>query len=315
MSTSFILSSQFQSINLNSDKIQMHLPKELLTSCIVMSGDPIKTKKVSHYFRECSLDANEIIVKSFMEDRRLSAIVAPLLPVGNVLLTSVQFEQIAEQVRKQVLVRANALHFPIVDPREIQLQELFALVQREEDANFLEFFNQVLDELPVEQTPVFADASDEEGSRLRRNWMRAHPAILNQVTELDLSDLQITALPQEISLLPSLETLDISHNNLHSLPQQIGELAHLHVLNLSDNKLKRVPLELCGLAHLQSLNLSKNRIASVPKQIKWLSRLVELDLSKNRIRSSEEELIAQLNTLPNRNITIRTEKFVLTRGE
>ena len=45
--------------------------------------------------------------------------------------------------------------------------------------------------------------------------------------ELDLSDNQLTSLPERIGDLAQLKKLDLGNNQLTSLPERIGDLAQL----------------------------------------------------------------------------------------
>jgi Leucine-rich repeat (LRR) protein len=58
---------------------------------------------------------------------------------------------------------------------------------------------------------------------------------------LDVSDNQLSALPDEIGQLAKLQTLDLSGNQLHILPSAIGMLSRLQALDVSGNPLNTVP--------------------------------------------------------------------------
>ena len=81
------------------------------------------------------------------------------------------------------------------------------------------------------------------------------------MTTLDLSDNQLTALPQDVfSALLALTTLDLSNNQLASLSRRIfSGLLSLIILDLSDNRLTDLPEGVfVDLASLQGLNLENN---------------------------------------------------------
>src|SRR5438477_10847239 len=73
------------------------------------------------------------------------------------------------------------------------------------------------------------------------------PIILNDqevnITEttLDLRELQLTTLPEGISLLTNPTVLHLNDNNLEILPEWIGNLINLQKLYLSTNKLTTLP--------------------------------------------------------------------------
>ncbi|KAJ0065563.1 hypothetical protein NL108_013459, partial [Boleophthalmus pectinirostris] len=104
------------------------------------------------------------------------------------------------------------------------------------------------------------------------------------LTKLLLSSNQLTALSEELRLLPALTTLDLHDNKLQSLPRAIGELQDLRQLRLSHNQLSAVPLELFSLTLLSSLTLQHNLLESLPPELGLLTSLIQLDLSRNRLQ-------------------------------
>ena len=73
-------------------------------------------------------------------------------------------------------------------------------------------------------------------------WLDTIPADdiqdpLHSLTELDLSQRNITALPNSLGSLPSLRSLDISGNQILVLPDSLTTLK-LTFLNIEDNPLE-----------------------------------------------------------------------------
>ena len=68
-------------------------------------------------------------------------------------------------------------------------------------------------------------------------------AAKEDLQSLDLSNNQLSSLPQEIGKLTSLQLLDLRSNQLSSLPQEIGKLTSLQLLDLSNNQLSSLPQE------------------------------------------------------------------------
>jgi Leucine-rich repeat (LRR) protein len=75
-----------------------------------------------------------------------------------------------------------------------------------------------------------------------------------------------------------LWNLNLSDCNLKAIPNDIGSLSSLKCLNLSGNKLVCLPESLCQLSHLWNLNLSKNNLKCLPESI-GQSRLAKIDVS------------------------------------
>ncbi|PSJ78849.1 hypothetical protein C7N43_01540 [Sphingobacteriales bacterium UPWRP_1] len=124
---------------------------------------------------------------------------------------------------------------------------------------------------------------------------------------LDLSNLDLTFLPEEIVQLKQLKELCLQNNLLSSLPAEIGNLPQLRVIHasgnqiaqvhkaikklnqlsellLNDNKLNSLPYEFAQLGQLQTLNLNNNNFTDVPRALKQLPRLSCLHLCNNRLQ-------------------------------
>ncbi|NCA28483.1 MAG: leucine-rich repeat domain-containing protein [Proteobacteria bacterium] len=116
---------------------------------------------------------------------------------------------------------------------------------------------------------------DEEQKKNRR---QASTKIIdvykNSKTELDLSDNQITSLPETIGNLTSLQELYLSENQLTSLPETIGNLNSLQILNLSDNQITSLPETIGNLTSLQRLFLINNdQLSNTPETVSILENL------------------------------------------
>lgn len=109
-------------------------------------------------------------------------------------------------------------------------------------------------------------------------------------TELDLSRLNLSALPEAIGQLSRLRTLDLSDNQFRTLPQTICQLCQLWTLNLSGNRLSTLPDAISQLAGLHSLDLSFNMLNALPNAVGELSRLETLDLRTNYLRVLPEAI-------------------------
>ncbi|SDD18983.1 COR domain-containing protein [Glycomyces harbinensis] len=100
---------------------------------------------------------------------------------------------------------------------------------------------------------------------------------------LNLSRMNLTALPDGIRELDRLTDLDVGVNSLSRLPDWIGELRGLRRLNLFQNRITSLPESIGELGHLTELNLGHNQLTSLPATIGNLASLIRLDLDINRI--------------------------------
>jgi hypothetical protein len=119
--------------------------------------------------------------------------------------------------------------------------------------------------------------------RVRRAQDEIRNALARSQISLDLSGLDLTALPPEIGRLTALQDLDLSGNRLPTLPPEIGQLTALRSLNLSGNRLTTLPPEIGRLTALEYLDLFGNRLTTLPPEIGQLTALQRLDLSGNEL--------------------------------
>jgi internalin A len=119
---------------------------------------------------------------------------------------------------------------------------------------------------------------------------RIQQAMDTGATELDLSGLQLAAVPAELGQLANLTVLFLDHNQLTAVPAELGQLANLTVLFLHQNQLTAVPAELGQLANLTELLLDQNQLTVVPAELGQLSNLTRLYLSQNQLTAVPAEL-------------------------
>ena len=130
---------------------------------------------------------------------------------------------------------------------------------------------------------------------------------------LDLRGEGITEFPREVfDLADSLEILDLSQNQLTDLPQDLGRLTKLRILFCSSNPFAHVPeviadcrsLSMVGFksCHIEQVDaealspvlrwliLTDNRITELPATIGNCRRMQKLMLSGNQLSSLPEEM-------------------------
>jgi internalin A len=123
-------------------------------------------------------------------------------------------------------------------------------------------------------------------------------ARLANLQNLKLSNNQIRALPDSIAQLANLQYLDLSNNQISAIPDSIAQLANLQALNLWNNQISAIPDFIAQLANLQDLYLWSNQISAIPDSLAQLANLQDLDLSNNQISAIPDSL-AQLANLQN----------------
>jgi hypothetical protein len=142
------------------------------------------------------------------------------------------------------------------------------------------------------------------------------PEALNMIkgykylTELNLSDNNLDAVPPGLDTLADLKRVIMRHNNfmdmegftnltqikkldLHNnfitaIPEAIANLESLEVLDLSGNKITELPNELLQLKNLKVLNLSNNPLKQLPEWIGEFTGLEELNLTQTQLETLPE---------------------------
>jgi internalin A len=114
--------------------------------------------------------------------------------------------------------------------------------------------------------------------------------------DLDLSGLNLTAIPDSLGQLTNLQQLNLSNNQITAIPDSLAQLTNLQQLNFSINQITAIPDSLAQLTNLQQLNLSNNQITAIPDSLAQLTNLQQLNFSINQITAIPDSL-AQLTNL------------------
>lgn len=123
--------------------------------------------------------------------------------------------------------------------------------------------------------------------------------LLQEQTELDLSEYRIKALPDSIGQLVNLERLDLGFTKVDSLPAAVWDLKKLRILKLNFTRITTIPESIGELINLERLDLSGTKITALPDSIGKLVKLKDLDLGNTKIVSfpASIEKLASLQEL------------------
>jgi len=113
---------------------------------------------------------------------------------------------------------------------------------------------------------------------------------------VDLSNQQLTEVPENIFEMPKLQTLYLHFNNIDKLPEAISKLTNLQVLYLNQNKFTSFPKIVCSVPSIRELHLGRNRITDIPPEIGQMN-LRELSLSYNLLTGNLPKELCKLTNL------------------
>ncbi len=119
---------------------------------------------------------------------------------------------------------------------------------------------------------------------------RIERARRDRITHLDLSNLNLTTLPEAIGNLTNLQYLVLTNNQLTAIPEAIGKLTNLQSLRLDNNQLTAIPEAIGNLTNLQYLVLTNNQLKAIPEAIGKLTNLQRLDLDNNQLTAIPEAI-------------------------
>ncbi|RZF42342.1 hypothetical protein LSTR_LSTR004150 [Laodelphax striatellus] len=155
--------------------------------------------------------------------------------------------------------------------------------QIDNNVSEIDLTNSGLTEVP---NNIFLYERTLEQLLLRSNRIKELPRILCNclaLRVLNLSDNQLSTIPDAISCLQSLEHLDLSRNHISNLSVSLRECSKLRVLNLGMNPLHKLPDVVTQLPSLEELFLNDCDLGFIPANLGRLSRLRVLEVRANHL--------------------------------
>lgn len=107
---------------------------------------------------------------------------------------------------------------------------------------------------------------------------------------LDLSDNQLSALPDDLPRLHRLRVLFASNNRFTTVPAVLGQCQRLEMIGFKANQITTVPAPALP-PRLRWLTLTDNQISALPDAIGRCTRLQKLLLAGNRLTALPESLL------------------------
>lgn len=271
-------------VNINS------LPHDVLTKILASSGNTDCTQ-VCKRWQTLARDIFWTLQQAYAANRTITAFMKDVTGTDEEIVKGTVIK-IAKSVKEAGIIAGI-----IEEITDISAEGLEPFIQ---DLNLSKFYSR----FPRMKAPIFSGSVAHRAASIRC-WMKKSQTVLDQITELDLTYLNLIDIPPEIALLKNLQGLNLSYNEIRDVAV-LETLTALKRLFLSGNQIRDVG-PLGALTALQELDLTRNRISDVTA-LRTLTALQRLRLSQNRItdvRALEtltalQTLVLDRNLIPNR---------------
>ncbi|KAK2141133.1 hypothetical protein LSH36_1156g00050 [Paralvinella palmiformis] len=176
---------------------------------------------------------------------------------------------------------------------------------------YLAIFN--LHDNLLTQFPNFTNITDTLTEiYLGKNWIRYIPSqlmdILTNLTILEMSNNQLTIIPDVPGPAHTLYRLDLASNDFSDFPALSRLGRRLEDMNLANNSITEVRLgHLEQLPSLKSLDLSLNKLSSFPNLCLYAGNSVDVSLSSNPLICDRK--MAYVKLAENQGILNRTDEL------
>jgi internalin A len=147
------------------------------------------------------------------------------------------------------------------------------------------------------------DISDDNSNvnlpKIDQALSKINKCLKQKSKSLDLSNLDLTELPDILFELTFLQSLNLSGNPFKLLNSSIEKLTSLKIIQFSNIEFSELPESFSSLSNLVYLNLRGKKITNFPKQILGLNKLKTIDLSYCKISYLPSELnnLTEIETL------------------
>lgn len=118
------------------------------------------------------------------------------------------------------------------------------------------------------------------------------------VISMDLADNRVRRdLPNEFTLLSSLQYLGMADNSLGKLDPLLFDMGSLDVIDFDGNGIREIPKVIPKRNRVKELYLAENEIVEIPESIAELQKLEVLWLWNNGLEGTLPSVLGQLDRL------------------
>lgn len=142
--------------------------------------------------------------------------------------------------------------------------------------------------------PLIFEYQDKSINEMDDDFLIDMPSLakkLKTVTSIVERKKGIIRFRSGIKRIVNLRELDVSNNQISLIPDEIMNLKQLQKMCLDSNNLSQINESLKYVATLEELSISNNSIYSIPDIFKWFNKLKYVDLSSNYINEISVSLL------------------------
>lgn len=228
------------------------------------------------------------------------AVVYPVIE-GSTLQTAIEkigiieVKQLLVSMREDPLEHAQVLNqSPDTDQKVIEIVEEI-IAQIAERASLQAILCKITQDFKLSRYEKVYLSQDTLSKHLQKPFNRTMIQVVSRRRDfLALSGLNLTQIPEDLTIFCRITMLHLSNNFLTTLPVGVGQLQNLVTLEIENNLLGSLPKEIGDLPRLRNILAANNQITSLPQEIKSCTGLRYVNLKNNPLEQSREEIQALL---------------------
>ena len=234
---------------------------------------------------------NDDLTTLDLSRNRLTEVPEALLRAKSLLVLNLSHNRL-EAVPSQLLMAAtDLLH---LDVSHNELDALPPQLRRLANLQVLELSHNPLSHFQIRPLPSLTELRTLHMRNTQRTGANIPTGLeaLVHLADVDLSENQLTTIPEGLLSVPNLRRLNLGSNAIVEVSPAIERWTRLETLILSRNDIAALPTGLCKLTKIRKLYLNENRLdfEGIPSGIGKLVEMVVFSAADNRLEMIPESL-------------------------
>jgi len=140
-----------------------------------------------------------------------------------------------------------------------------------------------------EYDDLSAGPTNDGSLNLNHNTWKSLPAELinfsTKLIHLQMSNNQLTSVPESIGALTLLRTLDVSLNRIETIDAAIGKCIRLRRFDFSKNQVEYLPAEIGSCVLMEEFIACDNQLINFPKEMLQMFVISVIDVRNNKLKA------------------------------